>query len=206
MSDRLNDRLRVILATRNPGKIREIRYILGSLPIEFVTLNDFPHVGAVSEDGLTFEENAAKKALHVWEHTRLTSLADDSGLQVDALDGEPGIFSARFAGEHASYEDNNRKLLALLCDVPFEKRRARFVCVAALVVPGGELVLRRGEVEGLITDVPAGAGGFGYDPIFYLPSYGKTVAELSDQVKNTVSHRAKAFAGMRQPLGSMLSK
>lgn len=201
---RKRDRLRVVLATQNPGKVREIGSILGPLAIEVLTLKDFPTAGAANEDGTTFEENAVKKALHVWRSTGLVSIADDSGLEVQALDGRPGIYSARFAGEHASYEENNRKLLGLLRDIPFERRRATFVCVAALVGPDGRVILKRGEVAGFITDRPAGAGGFGYDPIFYLPDYGKTMAELSEDVKNTISHRAQAFSGIRQVLEAML--
>jgi len=200
----LASRLSIVLATRNPGKIREIRAILGDLAVDLLTADDFPQVGPVAEDGLTFEANAVTKAAYIREHTGLVSLADDSGLEVDALGGRPGILSARFAGDKASYADNNRKLLDLLRDVPFEQRTARFVCVAALAVPGGDVMLKRGEVEGLITDTAAGGGGFGYDPIFYVPAYGKTVAQLDDATKNRISHRAKAFRAMAGVIGDLL--
>lgn len=183
----------VVLATRNPGKIREIGAILSGLPIELISLERFPGIEQAEEDGATFEENASKKALHVRERTGLATLADDSGLEVEALGGRPGILSARFAGEHATHAENNEKLLALLAGVPPEKRRARFVCVAALAVPGGDLVFRRGEIAGYIAERPAGSGGFGYDPLFFVPRFGKTIAELDEGTKNRVSHRAKAF-------------
>ncbi|MFZ1946578.1 MAG: XTP/dITP diphosphatase [bacterium] len=192
----MSSSLRLVLATRNAGKIREIRAILARLPVELVTLESLPEAGSAREDGLTFEDNAAKKALHVWRATGLAALADDSGLEVDALGGRPGILSARFAGESATHAENNRKLLDLLAGVPPGRRRARFVCVAALARPGGELVLTRGEVEGVISDAPAGTGGFGYDPVFYLPAYGKTIAELDEAVKNGISHRAAALRAM----------
>ena len=201
----MTSRLKIILATGNPGKIREIGAILADLPIDLVTLERFPEIAAVREDGESFEENATKKAIHVSKAAGLVSLADDSGLVVDALGGRPGILSARFAGEKASHEDNNRKLLGLVSHIPFEKRRARFVCVAALAMPGGEVILRRGEVEGLITDTPAGAGGFGYDPIFYIPLLGKTIAELEEAVKNRISHRAEAFAAIALIIKDMLT-
>lgn len=197
--------LTVVLATRNPGKISEIGAILADLPVSLVSLAGFPEIAAAREDGASFEENAAKKAAHVAERTGLASLADDSGLVVDALGGRPGVLSARFAGEQASHADNNRKLLQLVSGIPLEKRTARFVCVAALAVPGREVILRRGEIEGLITSIPAGTGGFGYDPIFYLPGFGATMAELDAAIKNSISHRAKAFAAIASVIREMLS-
>jgi XTP/dITP diphosphohydrolase len=193
----LAERLQIVLATNNRDKVEEIRCILASLPVDLLSLRDFPDVRPASEDGLTFEENAIAKALSVWEQTGLACLADDSGLEVDALGGLPGVRSARFAGEHASYGDNNAKLLGLLRDVPDEKRGARFVCVAVLVTPKGKIVLQRGELKGKIVDHARGTGGFGYDPIFYLPRLKKTVAELGEDVKNSMSHRAKAFEAMK---------
>jgi len=184
----------------------EIGALLRGLPIQLVTLNDFPGVNPAAEDGLTFEENATKKAMQVWRATRLTAIADDSGLEVDALDGAPGIFSARFAGEPPSYEANNTKLLGLLRDVPAGMRTARFVCAAALVTPEGDLTLERGKWEGVIADRPRGKGGFGYDPVFYLPDRKQTVAELSEDVKNAISHRAQAFAGIRRLLEDLATK
>lgn len=200
----MSSALRMVLATRNAGKIREIRAILAHLPVELVTLEELPRMTSAYEDGLTFEDNAAKKALHVWRATHLATLADDSGLEVDALGGRPGILSARFAGESATHAENNRKLLDLLAEVPSEQRRARFVCVAALAKPGGELVLTRGEVEGVISDAPAGTGGFGYDPVFYLPAYGRTIAELDETVKNCISHRAGALRAMRPVIEALV--
>jgi XTP/dITP diphosphohydrolase len=202
----LSHPLRVVLATKNRGKVAEIGAILHGLPIQLVTLSDFPEIDAAAEDGLTFEENAAKKAMQVWRATRLTSIADDSGLEVDALNGAPGIFSARFAGEPPSYEANNTKLLGLLRDVPASMRTARFVCAAALVTTEGQITLERGTWEGVIADRPRGRGGFGYDPVFYLPDRKQTVAELGEEVKNVISHRAQAFAGIRRLLRDLARK
>jgi XTP/dITP diphosphohydrolase len=197
--------LRIVLATRNQDKVREIKQILDSLPVEFLSLADFPQVGAAEEDGKTFEENALKKAMHVWQETGTASLADDSGLEVDALDGRPGVLSARFAGEGATYRDNNRKLLRLIEKVPSRKRKARFVCVAVLITAKGKIVMQRGEIEGEIISEPRGSGGFGYDPIFYLPTMEKTVAELDEETKNKISHRARAVGGLRDWITRLLS-
>ncbi len=191
------ERTKLLLATRNENKVREIKRILADVPVDLVSLADFPDVPPVEEDGATFEENAVKKALHVWQHTGLASIADDSGLEVDALDGAPGVISARFAGEPVSYEANNEKLLKMLEGVLEEDRKAKFVCVAVLVSCKGKMVLQRGELKGLITDRPRGAGGFGYDPVFYLPRQKKTVAELDAEIKNEISHRAHAFTAIK---------
>jgi XTP/dITP diphosphohydrolase len=193
----LAERTKLVLATRNENKVREIERILGDVPVDLVSLACFPDVPPVDEDGATFEENAIKKALHVWRHTGLASIADDSGLEVDALDGAPGVLSARFAGEPVSYEANNEKLLKMLEGVPEEDRKAKFVCVAVLVSAEGKMVLQRGELKGLITDRPRGNGGFGYDPVFYLPRRKKTVAELDAETKNEISHRASAFTAIK---------
>lgn len=193
----MTERLKVVLATGNENKVREIRHILGDAPIDLVSLAEFPDVTVAEEDGRSFEANALKKAISVWQQTGLASLADDSGLEVDALGGEPGVKSARFAGEGASYADNNRKLLEKLRSTPEEKRKAAFVCVAALVTPKGKMVIQRGEVKGRIIDQYRGEGGFGYDPIFYLPQEKKTLAELGAEEKNKISHRAQAFNAMR---------
>jgi XTP/dITP diphosphohydrolase len=187
----------LVLATRNENKVREIMQILADVPLQFLSLADFPDVPPVDEDGGTFEENAIKKALHVWRHTGLASLADDSGLEVDALDGGPGVRSARFAGEPVSYEANNRKLLQMLEGVPEDDRTARFVCVAVLVSPKGKMVLQRGELKGIIAQKPRGGYGFGYDPIFYLPGRKRTIAELDPGTKNEISHRANAFTALK---------
>lgn len=202
----MKSRLQVVLATKNPGKVREIGAILARLPVDLVGLERFPEVEPAEEDGATFAENAAEKALHAWRTTGLVSLADDSGLLVDALGGRPGIRSARFAGVRATHQENNIKLLGLLSGVPLENRTARFVCVAALAFPNGEIVLKGGRLEGLITDTAAGAGGFGYDPIFYLPDLGKTVAQLDEATKNRISHRAQAFRAMGRVIEELAGK
>ena len=198
--------VKIVLATRNPGKIREIAAILAHLPLELVGLDRFPGVEPGEETGETFAENATAKAVHASRETGLAALADDSGLLVDALGGRPGIRSARFAGERATHEENNRKLLGLLSGVPREQRTARFVCVAALALPGGKVVLREGRLEGMITDAGAGAGGFGYDPIFLVPEFGQTVAQLDEATKNRISHRAQAFAAMAGVIADLPAK
>jgi XTP/dITP diphosphohydrolase len=202
----LTEPLKIVLATRNEDKVREMREILGGLPVEFLSLRDFPQVQSAVEDGSTFEENAVKKAMHVWRETGLASLADDSGLVVDALGGQPGVMSARFAGEGATYEDNNARLLRLIKDVPREKRKARFVCVAVFVTAKGKIVMQRGELQGEIVDAPRGGGGFGYDPIVYLPRLKQTVAELDAETKNTMSHRAKAVGAMKPYIMSLVNE
>ena len=197
------DPLRVVLATRNEDKIREIRHILSALPVAFLSLMDFAEVPEIVEDGATFLENARKKALAVWEHTGLTSLADDSGLEVEALGGLPGVMSRRYAGPDATYADNNAKLLERLRGILPESRKARFVCVAALVTAAGKFYFAEGELRGLIAESPAGTGGFGYDPLFYLPEHDRTVAEINTDLKNTISHRARAMGAMREIIGAL---
>jgi XTP/dITP diphosphohydrolase len=199
----LTDPFKIILATRNEDKVREIGHILGSLPLALLSLKDFPGVPEIAEDGATFLENARKKALTVQELTGLASLADDSGLEVEALTGRPGIMSRRFAGPGATYADNNLKLIEQMKGIPFDSRRARFVCVAALATPDGKVHLSEGELSGYIAESPRGEGGFGYDPLFYLPEYGKTVAELDAETKNVISHRAKAMGAMRKILQTL---
>jgi XTP/dITP diphosphohydrolase len=200
----VKSRPQLVLATKNPGKVREICAILADLPIDLVGLEGFPGVRPAEETGATFAENAAAKAAQALRETGLPALADDSGLVVDALGGSPGIRSARFAGERASHRENNLKLLGLLRGVPPELRTARFVCVAALALPGREIVLKDGRLEGLITEAPSGTGGFGYDPVFYLPQAGRTVAELDEELKNSISHRAIAFRAMVPAIRSLL--
>lgn len=189
--------LRILVATKNRNKIKEISDILSDLSLDLISLDAFPDYHPCQEDGKTFEENALKKALSAWRALGFATIAEDSGLEVDALGGAPGVISARFAGPKATYQDNNKKLLDLLKGVPRQKRRARFVCVAVFVTKSGKIVLNRGEVEGEIAEEPRGTNGFGYDPVFYLPSFGKTVAELDDRTKNLISHRAKAIGGLR---------
>lgn len=190
--------MKIVLATRNPGKVREIRTLMEGMPVEIMDLDDFPGLTLPSEDGKTFDENAIKKAEAVAKATGLWALADDSGLEVDCLDGRPGVFSARYAGEGSSDEENNLKLLEELKGVTFEKRGARYRCVIALVSPEGECHTFSGECEGVIAESPRGREGFGYDPIFFLPDKGKTMAELSPQDKNRISHRGKALRMCRE--------
>ena len=186
-----------ILATKNANKAREIRDILGP-SYEILTQTE---AGAgdidVIEDGASFEENAAKKATAIAQATGLPAIADDSGLCVDALGGAPGIYSARYAGEHATDGENLEKLLHALKDVPPQERGAKFVCVMAVARPGCAVEFYRGECPGQITQVKKGENGFGYDPVFYIVQYGRTLAELPAEIKNAISHRACACRAMR---------
>ena len=187
--------MKVVLATRNEGKVREIADILAPHGFEVVSLREFPELGEITEDGATFRENAMIKAATVSGHTGLLALADDSGLEVDALDGAPGIYSSRFAGEEKDDQANNRKLLELLSDIPAERRTARFQCVVAIAEPDGWVHIAEGSCEGVIAKEPRGQRGFGYDPLFYVPAYERTFAELDPSIKNKISHRAKALEG-----------
>jgi XTP/dITP diphosphohydrolase len=187
----------LVLATRNRHKGAELTALLSRLGIRIRTLDEFPGIPEVIEDGDTCEANAVKKARTVAEATGLPTVADDTGLEVDALEGRPGVFAARYAGEGATYEDNCRKLLTELAGVPREQRTARFITVAALDTPSQGVRVARGVLEGLIAEEPRGTEGFGYDPVFIVPRLGKTLAELSAEQKNQISHRAKAFAQVR---------
>lgn len=189
---------KILLATSNKNKVREIKEILGGLPVEFLSINDIGEVPFVMEDGKTFKENAIKKALALAKFAGIHTLADDSGLEVDFLNGAPGVHSARFNGEKSTALQKNKKILELLEGVEAEKRSARFVCAAALAAPEGEVFTARGTCEGRIAFEPAGARGFGYDPIFIIPSYEKTLSELGSEIKNKISHRAKALQKMRK--------
>jgi XTP/dITP diphosphohydrolase len=195
----------LVLATRNPHKREELAALLGDLNIRIHTMDEFPEVPDVVEDGETCEANAIKKARSVSEATGLLAVADDTGLEVDALNGRPGVYAARYAGEHATYEDNWRKLLRELTGVPFHDRTARFITVAAIVVPGKTVQVAKGQLDGLIAETPAGAHGFGYDPVFFVSELGKTLAEMSGLDKNRISHRAKAFAQVRNLLQNTLT-
>ncbi len=201
-------RLQIVLATKNKGKIEEIKYILKETgitdAIEIHSLSDFPDITEIAEDGMTFSENARKKAETVAGYTGLTTIADDSGLEVDALNKAPGIYSARFAGEGASDADNIKKLLGLLEGVPKEKRGARFVCMIALATPDGEVKLMEGECRGIISEEARGTSGFGYDPVFIVPQYGKTFAKLGEEMKNKISHRAVALGKLTTHLKLMI--
>jgi XTP/dITP diphosphohydrolase len=183
---------KLLLATNNKAKVREYRSLLRALPFELVTLSEQGINTVVSEAGESLEENAELKAVAFSAESQLTALADDSGLEVDALGGEPGPVSARCAGEGASDEERVEYLLARLEDVPWQKRSARFRCVIAIATPEGKVGFCSGECPGMITFEPRGEEGFGYDPIFYIPALNKTMAELTLEVKNTVSHRGGA--------------
>lgn len=194
----------LLLATNNQGKIQEYQSLLESLPFELVTPAERGITTVVDEVGESLEENARLKATALASESELVALADDSGLEVDILDGAPGLFSARYAGEGASDQDRVNYLLAKLEDVPWEQRSARFRCVIAVATPAGRVELCSGECAGLITFEPRGEQGFGYDPIFYLPDLDKTMAELSPETKNQISHRGQAarqVAGVLARLG-----
>ena len=185
-------RPKLLLATNNQAKVREYKSLLHDLPYELATLAEQSINISVSEVGESLEENARLKATALAAKSQLTALADDSGLEVDALGGEPGRLSARYAGEGASDRDRINYLLTRLEGVPEEKRSARFRCVIAIATPDGKVELCSGECQGFITFTPRGEHGFGYDPIFYLPELGKTMAELPLELKNQVSHRGRA--------------
>jgi len=191
---------KLLLATNNKGKAREYQSLLGGIPYRLVTLADEGITTEVPETGATFEENARLKATVLAAESGLLTLADDSGLEVDALNGEPGVLSARYAGENASDADRVNFLLTKLKDVPEDKRTARFRCVIAIATPNGDVKICSGECRGIITTSPRGYNGFGYDPVFYVPEFGKTMAELSPGEKNKISHRAKAAEKAREIL------
>lgn len=188
---------KLIFATGNAGKMKEIKMILSDLDVEILSMKEAGIEPEIEEDGSSFEENALIKAKAVAAYTDAIVLADDSGLEVDYLNKEPGIYSARYMGEDTSYEIKNQAILDRLAGVPKEKRTARFVCAIAAVLPGGETLVTRETIEGYIGDKPAGRNGFGYDPIFYVDAYGCSTAELSEEQKNAISHRGKALASMK---------
>ncbi|MGZ3568964.1 MAG: XTP/dITP diphosphatase [Thermodesulfobacteriota bacterium] len=194
----------MIVATRNRGKTREIREALKGLGIRIRSLNDFSNVPEIEENGKTFVDNALKKARYYTKYFGKVTLADDSGLEVDFLKGLPGIYSARYAGEKASSQENNEKLLREMEGVPISKRGARFKCVIAVVSPDGREILAEGVCKGRIGFGEKGRKGFGYDPLFVLPNYGKTMAELSLKEKNKISHRGKALRKIRKMIQSFL--
>lgn len=190
---------RIIFATGNENKMKEIRMILADLGMPVYSMKEAGIQQDIVEDGATFEENAQIKAKAI---ARLLPddivLADDSGLEIDYLHKEPGIYSARYAGENTSYEIKNRMLLDRLKGVPDQKRTARFVCAIAAAFPDGTVSTVRGTIEGLIAHEPAGENGFGYDPIFYVPEYGCTTAQMQPELKNKLSHRGRALQAIRQ--------
>jgi XTP/dITP diphosphohydrolase len=191
---------KLLLATNNQAKVREYKSLLLNLPYELVTLAEQGNNVVVNEVGESLEENARLKATVSAEKSQLLTLADDSGLEVDALGGEPGRLSARYAGENASDSERVSYLLARLNGVPWEKRTARFRCVIALATPDGKAEFCSGECQGFITFTPRGKHGFGYDPVFYLPELDKTMAELPPALKNQVSHRGQAARQVYQTL------
>jgi XTP/dITP diphosphohydrolase len=191
---------KLLLATGNKGKVREYKALLAGVPYEIVTPAEVGVSAAVEETGTTFEENARLKAVTLAKASGLLTLADDSGLEVDALGGEPGIRSSRYAGKDASDADRISFLLSKLTGVPEKERTARFRCVIAIAAPGGKIDFYEGVCPGLILTEQRGSQGFGYDPVFYLPDMGKTMAELTLDEKNRVSHRARAAAKARQAL------
>ena len=183
----------IIFATGNKDKMREIREIMADCNVHIVSMKEAGIRVDIVEDGTTFEENAKIKARAVAAHTDAIVLADDSGLEIDALNKEPGVYSARYMGEDTSYHIKNASLIERLNGVPDEKRTARFVCAIAAAFPDGKTITRRGTIEGIIGYEERGENGFGYDPIFFLPEYGKSTAELSPEEKNTISHRGNAL-------------
>lgn len=193
--------MKIFLATGNKHKIKEIEKIFKMDNVEILSINDGIEIPEVEEDGTTFEENSKKKALEIAKFTNMITIADDSGLCVDALDGAPGVYSARYAGEHGNDLDNNKKLVRELQEI--ENRKARFVCVITLAKPTGETYSFRGEVEGDIIDIPQGTEGFGYDPHFFMKEYGKTLAEIPE-IKNRISHRARALEKLKENLDEIL--
>lgn len=201
------DVLDLLIATTNPGKFAEVQAYLGKFPLRIHPLAALSSAPKVIEDGATFEENAAKKARTLAEYSGLMTLADDSGLEVDALGGAPGIYSARYAGEQADDEDNNQKLLRELAFVPESKRSARFVCALALRAPKSRKEVAwsaRESCEGVITFAPKGGHGFGYDPLFLFPPLGKTFGEIDRALKATVSHRGKALRKFAAALPNLI--
>ena len=191
---------KLLLATNNEAKVREYKSLLHNLPLELVTLAEQGITTVVDEVGESLEENARLKATLLSAESQLLALADDSGLEVDALGGEPGRLSARYAGEGASDRDRVVYLLSRMRNVPYEMRSARFRCVIAVATPGREVEICSGECRGFITFEPKGKQGFGYDPVFYLPELGKTMAELPLEIKNQVSHRGQASRKVHQVL------
>jgi XTP/dITP diphosphohydrolase len=196
--------MKLVLATRNRHKVEELSRMLDDLDLEVLSFRDLPNLPDVVEDGATLEENAVKKAQAVAEATGLPALADDTGLEVESLDGAPGVLSARYAGPDATYEDNNSKLLAALADTPSSARRAVFRCVVAVAIPENGVRTVEGRTPGTILERPRGSGGFGYDPIFLPDGHHRTYAEMAADEKNAVSHRGRAARAARELLATLL--
>lgn len=191
---------KLIFATGNENKMKEIRMILGDLDYEILSMKEAGIEADIVEDGKTFEENAVIKATEISKIANCLVLADDSGLEVDYMDKMPGIFSARWMGEDTSYDIKNQAIIDKLAGVPDEKRTARFVCAIAAAFPDGRVITKRGTIEGIVGYEIKGENGFGYDPIFFLPEYGKTTAELSPEEKNKISHRGRALEMIKPEL------
>ena len=197
--------MKIVLATHNEDKCAEMTAILGELPIQLLSLADFPEIGEIEENGNSLEENALIKARTVYSLTGFPSCADDTGLEVDALDGEPGVHTSRYAGENCSYSDNLNKLLQKMVNIPADKRTAHFKTIIAFIGKNMELV-SEGVVEGMITTKPKGVCGFGYDPVFYILEKNKTYSEMEMTEKNQISHRGKAIQNMMKLLQSRFPK
>lgn len=195
---------RIVFATGNAGKMREIREILADMDMDIVSMKEMGIDIEIEENGDTFEENAVIKAKAVAKICGEIVLADDSGLEIDYLNKEPGIYSARYMGEETPYSVKNANLIKRLSGVPDEERSARFVCAIAAAFPNGEVITAHGEIEGRIDYKEKGTNGFGYDPIFYIPSFGKTTAELSESEKNSISHRGQALSRIKEELRKRL--
>lgn len=198
--------MKVIIATKNPGKAKEFIKMFEPYQIEVKTLLDFPEFAEIEETGTTFEENAILKAETVCQQLGEMAIADDSGIMVDALNGRPGVFSARYAGENKDDEANNDKLLEELKEVPEDARTARYYCALALAAPNQPTITVNGTCEGIIISERRGTNGFGYDPLFYLPERKKTMAEITPEEKNEISHRAKALRKLEEHLEVLFTK
>jgi XTP/dITP diphosphohydrolase len=195
--------MKILISSKNPDKIQEIRNIFRLPGVKLITLEQFPDAPAVTENGNTLYDNALKKASMLCDYTGLPTLSDDTGLEVDALNGAPGVYSARFAGENASYAENVAKMIRLIKSVPQENRSARFRTVALFYHPD-RIIHTEGSIDGVILSERRGHRGFGYDPIFYVPQMGKTFAEMDPSEKNAISHRAKAFIQLYKALQKQL--
>ena len=203
MSERSESKGRLLVATTNTGKLREIRSLLADIPVELVTLRDLPPLEEPEETGLTFEENARLKALYYFAHSGMTTVAEDSGLVIDGLDGEPGVRSARFLRPDASYPERFAEIFRRLAGPPEQDRAARFVCTLAVADAGEIIYEARGTVEGEIAHEARGSAGFGYDPIFYYPPYGSTLADVTEDAKLAVAHRGQAFRKLASWLSAL---
>jgi len=191
---------RLIIASKNKKKVEEIVDILNDFPFEVVSMEQAGINNDIEETGKTFEENAKLKAVEIFKASGEPAFADDSGIEIDYLDGKPGIYSARFAGKDATDDDRNKKILKMLEGVPYEKRTARFICAIALVLSENEHFIVKGICEGIISKEPKGENGFGYDPIFYVPEYNMTTAQMPPAQKHKISHRGKALDLMVEEL------